>query len=175
MTPLSGAKLGVYYLQCNSVCVISKFFSNQGHIACCYLLAIMLLFTCNYLEPSYSQLFQGLFPGFYVRHNETMFVQGRSHQIWSDQVGCADARMLYPGGVWGYAPPGKFWNFGAMRLLLRPFLGQCDASRRLEDRVSHECHSAHCVVYQWCWLSNPVCLLAESHTLHRSLWSLRDY
>ena len=44
-----------------------------------------------------------------------------------------------------------------MRLLLRPILGQCDASRRPNDRVSHECHSAHCVVHQWCRLSDPVC------------------
>ena len=34
-----------------------------------------------------------------------------------------------------------------MRLLLRPILGQYDASRRPNDRVSHECHSAHCVVH----------------------------
>ena len=34
-----------------------------------------------------------------------------------------------------------------MRLLLRPFLGQYDASRRPDDRVSHECHSPHWVVH----------------------------
>ena len=33
----------------------------------------------------------------------------------------------------------------AMRLLLRPHLGQCDASRRPDDRVEYL--SAHCVVY----------------------------
>ena len=46
-------------------------------------------------------------------------VQGRSHQIWSDQVGSAHARTLYPIGAWEHAPPGKFWFLGAMRLLLR--------------------------------------------------------
>ena len=51
-------------------------------------------------------------------------------------------------------------NLGAMRLLLRPFLCQYDACRRPEDRVSHECHSAHCVVHHWCRLSNLVHLLA---------------
>ena len=31
---------------------------------------------------------------------------------------------------------------------MRPVLGQYDASRRPDDRVSHECHSAHCVILQ---------------------------
>ena len=53
------------------------------------------------------------------------------------------------------------------RLLLRTFLGQYDASRRPDDRVSHKCHSAHCVVLCWCRLSDPGRLSAESHTLHR--------
>ena len=60
--------------------------------------------------------------------------QGRSHQIWTDQVGSAPARMIYPRGIWGHAPPGKFLNLGA-RLLLRPILGQYDASRRPNDSV----------------------------------------
>ena len=79
--------------------------------------------------------------------------QARSHQIWSGQVGSARARTLYPRGVWGHAPPGKFWNLGAMRLFLRPILGQYDASRRPNNRVSHD---GHCVVHQWCRLSDPV-------------------
>ena len=95
--------------------------------------------------------------------------QGHSHQIWSDWVGSVCTKMPYPRGAWGHAPPGKFWNLGAMRLLLRPILGQYDASRRPNDRVSHECHSAHCVVHQCCWLSDPVRLSAKSHTLCR--WS----
>ena len=40
-------------------------------------------------------------------------------------------------GVWEHALPEKFWNLEAMRWLLRPFLGQYDASRRPDDRVSH--------------------------------------
>ena len=35
-------------------------------------------------------------------------------------------------GVWGHAPPENFWNLEAMKLLLRPFLGQNNASRRPE-------------------------------------------
>ena len=38
-------------------------------------------------------------------------------------------------GVWGHAPPETFLNLEAMRLLLRQFLGQNDASRRPGDRV----------------------------------------
>ena len=34
--------------------------------------------------------------------------QGRSHQIWSGQVGSVHARVLYPRWAWGHAPPGKF-------------------------------------------------------------------
>jgi len=34
-------------------------------------------------------------------------LQGHSHQIWSDQVGSAPARTLYPSGAWGHAPPGS--------------------------------------------------------------------
>ena len=44
--------------------------------------------------------------------------QGRSHQIWNDQVGSACARML--GGSGGMLLQK---NVGAMRLLLRPVLG----------------------------------------------------
>ena len=33
-----------------------------------------------------------------------------------------------------------------MRMLLRPFLGQYDAFWRPDYRVSHECHSAHCII-----------------------------
>ena len=96
-------------------------------------------------------------------------VRIQGHQIWSDQVGSVHARTLYPRGVWGHALPGKILNLGAMRLLLRPILGQYDASWRPNDRVSHECHSAHCVVHHWCRLSDPVCLSAETHTLRRKL------
>ena len=81
--------------------------------------------------------------------------------IWSGQVYSVRTRMLYPRAAWGHALP------GAMRYLLRPILGQYDASQRPDDRVSHECHSAHCVVHQWCWLSDSVRLSAESHTLRR--------
>ena len=71
--------------------------------------------------------------------------------------------------------PQKFFlNLGAMRLFLRPFLCQYDACRRPEDRVSHECHSAHCVVHHWCRLSDPVRLSAESHTSFHRL-GLQDY
>ena len=52
--------------------------------------------------------------------------QGRSHQIWSGQVGSARPRMLYPRRVWGHVPPEKKKIeilIGAMRLLLRPILG----------------------------------------------------
>ena len=68
-------------------------------------------------------------------------------------------------GAWGMLPLKIFLNLGAMRLHLRPILCQYDACRRPEDRVSHECHSAHCVVHHWCRLSDPVRLSAESHTL----------
>ena len=54
------------------------------------------------------------------------------------------------GGSGGMLPHKNFLNLGAMRLLLRPFLDQYDASRRPDDRVSHECHSAHCVILCWC-------------------------
>ena len=52
-----------------------------------------------------------------------------------------------------------------MRLLLRPILGQYDASWRPNDRVSHECHSAHCVVHQWCRLSDGVGLWKTRRTV----------
>ena len=39
--------------------------------------------------------------------------------------------------VWGHAPSGNFGNLEAMRLLLRPFLDQNDASRKPDDRVLH--------------------------------------
>ena len=39
-------------------------------------------------------------------------------------------------GVWGYSPPETVWNLEVMGLLLRPFLGQYDAFRRPDDRVS---------------------------------------
>ena len=62
-------------------------------------------------------------------------MQGHSHQIWSGQVRSVCARMLYPRRVWGHALSIKFLP---MRLHLRPFLGQYDASQRPEGRVSHE-------------------------------------
>ena len=37
-----------------------------------------------------------------------MASQGRSHQIWSGQVGSARARTIYARGAWEHAPPGKF-------------------------------------------------------------------
>ena len=42
------------------------------------------------------------------------------------------------GGPGGMLPQKNFLNLRAMRLLLRPFLGQYDASRRPDDRVSHD-------------------------------------
>ena len=47
-------------------------------------------------------------------------------------------------------PLENFWKLEAMRLLLRPFLGQNDASRRPDDRVLHaqiSTISAHCAMY----------------------------
>ena len=41
--------------------------------------------------------------------------------------------------MWGHAPPEKVWNLEALRLLLRLLLGQYDASRRPDDRVSDVC------------------------------------
>ena len=63
--------------------------------------------------------------------------QGRSHQIWSSQVSgaCVSAKQL--GGSGGIVPQKFFLNLEAMRLLLRPFLDQNDASRRPDDRVLH--------------------------------------
>ena len=56
--------------------------------------------------------------------------QGRSHKIWSGQVSGACVSTQQLGGSGGMPPPDNFWNLEAMRLLLRPFLGQNDASRR---------------------------------------------
>ena len=63
--------------------------------------------------------------------------QGRSHEIWSSQVSSACVSRQQLGGSGGMPPPENFWNLEAMRLLLRPFLGQNDASRRPDDRVLH--------------------------------------
>ena len=51
-------------------------------------------------------------------------------------------------GVWGHAPPENFWNLEALRLLLRPFLSQYDASWRPDDRVSDVC-PLHCTTLVW--------------------------
>ena len=68
---------------------------------------------------------------------KNLVLQGRSHQIWSGQVSgvCVSAQQL--GGSGGMPPQKIFWNLEAMGLLLRPFLGQNDASRRPDDRVLH--------------------------------------
>ena len=42
-------------------------------------------------------------------------------------------------GVWGHGPLEIFGNLEAMRLLLRPFLGQYDASRRPDSRACFTC------------------------------------
>ena len=78
-------------------------------------------------------------------------IQGRSHQIWGDQVGSASARTLYPGG-WGLGGilPQKILKFRGYEIAPETIFGQYDASRRPDDRVSHECHSAQCVVLRWC-------------------------
>ena len=101
-----------------------------------------------------------------------VWIQGCSHQIWSVQIGSAGIITQYPRGAWEHASPENFWNSGDIRLLLRPFLDQHGASWRPDDRISHECHSDHCIVLHWCRLSDPVCLSSKSHTLRR--WSLRD-
>ena len=65
-------------------------------------------------------------------------------------VVCVQERYIL-GGSGGMFPQ----KILAMRLLLRPFWGQYDASRRPDDRVWHEWMStlsAHCVVYYW-WTS----------------------
>ena len=84
-----------------------------------------------------------------------MTLQGHSHQVWSGQV-CTV--VLYGRGIWGHAPPEMFWNLEAMRLLLRPFLGQYNASWRPDDRVSHQWIAnlfAHFVKHRWCQLPIP--------------------
>ena len=97
----------------------------------------------------------------------TELLQGRSHQVWSDQVGSARARTLYRRGV--CMLPQENLKFRSYEIASETTFGQYDASRRPNDRVLHEYHSAHCVVHRWCRLSNPVCLSAESHTLCRKL------
>ena len=47
--------------------------------------------------------------------------------------------IFFPVGVWGHAPLENFCNLEALRLLLRLFWGQYDASRRPDDRVSDVC------------------------------------
>ena len=63
-----------------------------------------------------------------------MHPQGRSHQIWSGQVSGTCVSMQQLGGA---CPTRNFLNLEAMRLLLRQFLGQNNASRRPDDRVLH--------------------------------------
>ena len=46
-----------------------------------------------------------------------------SRQVWSGQVHSACISMLQVGGPEGMLPK-IFWNLEAMRLLLRPILGQ---------------------------------------------------
>ena len=70
-------------------------------------------------------------------------IQGHSHKVWSGQAsgGCICAQQV--GGSGGMPPLN-------MRLLLRPFLGQNDASRRPDDRVLHawiSTISARCAAY----------------------------
>ena len=110
--------------------------------------------------------------------------------IWGDQVGSASARTLYPeGGGGGACSPIKILKFRGYEIAPETIFGQYDASRRPDDRVSHESHSAHCVVLRWCrfpiqsTIDNTVRtsllyylwvhLSAESHTLRRR--RLRDY
>ena len=44
----------------------------------------------------------------------------------------------------------KFLKFRGYEIAPETIFGQYDASRRPDDRVSHEYHSAHCVVLRWC-------------------------
>ena len=63
---------------------------------------------------------------------------GHSHQIWTGQVSGACISMQHLGGSGGMLPPQEnVWNLEAMRLLLRPFLDQNDASQRPDNRVLH--------------------------------------
>ena len=55
------------------------------------------------------------------------------------------------GGLGGHALPE---NLDVMRLLLRPFLGQCDASRSPDDRVSI---SDHLLILQAISFTDEVC------------------
>ena len=76
-------------------------------------------------------------------------MQDRSHQIWSGQVSGVYVSMQQLGGSGGMPPPpppppsppkkfgGGGGNLEAMRLLLRPFLDQNNASCRPDDRVLH--------------------------------------
>ena len=85
-----------------------------------------------------------------VPYTHCAYTQGCSYQIWSGQVRSVRARTLHPRGVWGHVPPPK--KVFAMSLLLRPFWGQYDASRRPDNGVWHEWMStlsAHCIVYYW--------------------------
>ena len=66
------------------------------------------------------------------------------------QVRCVCATTRYARGCRGMLPPEKFGNLGAMRLLLRQFLGQYNASRRPDDsKFQH----GSCVLGGIVWVS----------------------
>ena len=70
-------------------------------------------------------------------------------------VVCAQERYTLGGML-----PRKILKFRDYEIVSETNFGQYNASRR---PVSHECHSAHFVVHQWCQLSDVVCLSAKSH------------
>ena len=77
-------------------------------------------------------------------------------------------------GVWGHAPP-KFLNLGAVRFLLRLFLGQYDALWRPNNTVSQKEYLPFLPIVSYSMVSafRSVCLSVERHTLYRwGLWNL---
>ena len=75
-------------------------------------------------------------------------------------------------GVWRHAPPENFWNLEAVRLLLRSFLGQYNASWRPDDRVPRVNIYPFCPLHHiqhWFQLSDIVRL---PHKAHPSLMRL---
>ena len=68
--------------------------------------------------------------------------QGHSHQIRF--IVCA--QESYTEDVWRYAPPKKFWNLGAMRLLSE-FRDHFWANKMLFRGQKTEFHIYHCVIH----------------------------
>ena len=80
----------------------------------------------------------------------------------------------YTVGVWGHAPPPKFFNLGAVRFLLRPFLGQYDAFQRPNNRVLQKEYLPFLPIVSYSMVSafRSVCFSVKSHTLYR--WGLQN-